>query len=140
MAFCRFHLEADVQAASQRGTRFTSFRVVRFALQAALWRSSSVTDGVTRDFRSKRRRNSYLIMSMYRETVLCRDWLGSKTLPSGPARIAGSNISSAITPATRMVNINQPNLWVGVNVLNAKTDNPSPLMHAACSVGVAHRL
>ena len=54
--------------------------------------------------------------------------------------MAGKRINSATTPATKMVNINHPKRCVGVKVLNAKTDKPSPLMHAACSVGVAHRL
>ena len=61
------------------------------------------------------------------------------TLPSGPARIAGIMISSAMTPAIRIVIISQPIRCVGVNVLKANTDSPRPLISAACSVGGAQR-
>jgi hypothetical protein len=53
--------------------------------------------------------------------------------------MAGIMTSSATTPAIRIVIISQPIFCVGVNVLNANTDSPSPLMSAACSVGAAHR-
>ena len=65
--------------------------------------------------------------------------LSTNALPKGPNISAGVIRSSATTPAIRIASISQPNRCVGVNELVANTESPSPLMSAACSVGVADR-
>ena len=62
----------------------------------------------------------------------------SKAFPSGLAKIAGSNNSSAIAPQLKMTSISKPNCRVGTNVLSKNTESPSPLITAACNVGLQH--
>ena len=60
-------------------------------------------------------------------------------LPQGPAKRAGRKTKSPTSAAIISVSMRIPNRWVGVKVLNANTDKPSPAIKVVCVIAVAHR-